>query len=152
MDDSERAKRREAIKALGRNPPSSAEIRDKLRLTRKDYAFPKIRSCWGHDCRTVVFGGGLCTFCSFTQAEIEIAAAHAWVERAQITPEAEVDVAHATRARDAQEVNDLPNNRGPRVSPVGLAVVCLMIVFSLVAAYAQKHEESRVSAQQIAGD
>lgn len=139
MDAEERATRRAAIQALQRKPRSASEIRESARLSRKICTQTVLFVCHTYKCRTFTTGY-FCTLCSSIQTSIE-PEAYEEMNNFQNKPESD-DVAYARRVAAAEALNNLPNNRGPQISPVGFAVVCLMIVFSLVAAYLQKHEEA----------
>jgi hypothetical protein len=134
MNDDERAERRAAIKAISRRTPKELEaIREATRFARKNYVVPKASLCQTHDCKTIVYGGSFCTMCSSPAPEIE-----------------PVKVA-MFQVSAAPKIVELPVNKPQKaIGPVGIAVVCLMIVFSLVAAYAQKNSESRATQALVA--
>jgi len=132
-DDQQRAERRAAIRAISRRTPQElAAIREAARFARKNYVPPKPALCQTDDCKTIVYGGRVCTLCSSPTPEIELV-------NDQIPA--------------APEIVELCVERPQKsIGPVGIAVVCLMIVFSLVASYMQRHEESRTSGSVIVAD
>ena len=145
MNDDERAERRAAIRAIERKPQQSVSaIREAARLARKNYSMTKMRSCQTPGCRTITFGGHFCTLCcsapvqSIVPRVVEVS----HVEKTNLTVEPFV-VDHTG------SVDVLPPKQ---IGPIGIAVVCLMIVLSLAAAYMQKHEDSHRAGQTFVAD
>lgn len=145
MNDDERAERRAAIRAIERKPQQSVSaIREAARLARKNYSMTKMRSCQTPGCRTITFGGHFCTLCcsapvqSIVPRVVEVS----HVEKTNLTVEPFV-VDHTGL------VDTLPPKQ---IGPIGIAVVCLMIVLSLAAAYMQKHEDSHRAGQTFVAD
>jgi len=136
-----RAKRRTTIKALGRDTPrDSLAILAALRISRANYTFPKIQSCRTMGCGTIVVGGILCTSCSFPQAEAEVKVVHTQPREARPPAEPEFD-----------GLRDLDRQRETHVSPVGVAIACLVVLISLAAAFTQNRGESQTE-QVIVAD
>jgi hypothetical protein len=145
MNDDERAERRAAIRAIERKPQQSVSaIREAARLARKNHSIAKMRSCQTPGCRTITFGGHFCTLCcsapvqSIVPRVVEVS----HVEKTNLTVEPFV-VDHTGL------VDTLPPKQ---IGPIGIAVVCLMVVLSLVAAYAQKTESSERAGQSLVAD
>jgi hypothetical protein len=104
---------------------------------QKSHMIPKPSRCRTHNCKTIVYGGHFCTLCSGSTFNLNP------------DPGPEIVVTYEHRA--ALEMPNLSTVKPAKaLSPVGLAVVCLTIVFNLVAAYAQKHEDVRAEHSIVA--
>ena len=157
MNDDERAERRAAIRAIERKPQQSVSaIREAARLARKNYSMATMRSCQTPGCRTITFGGHFCTLCcsapvqSIVPRVIEVS----HVEKTNLTVEPVVigKLAFVDGPLEVKHTGLVDTLPPKQIGPIGIAVVCLMIVLSLAAAYMQKHEDSHRAGQTFVAD
>lgn len=143
MDAEERAKRKAAIQAIREGYVPQRSTSD-TRLLRKSYVFPKVKTCATSGCKTLTFGGFFCTACASPVQKTAL-----FEKTNQSIVPVVVDNGPLVIKRTVETYADVSSPK--QIGPIGIAVVCLMVVLSLVAAYAQKHEDLR-STESIVTD